>query len=55
MEVEARMGGEHVWACLFCFAFFCFGSLMLDTALETPGDYKKLNFCDEGFYGISEV
>lgn len=23
--------------------------------LETPGDYEKLNFCDDEFYGISEV
>lgn len=24
-------------------------------SLEAPGDYEKLNFSDDGFYGISEV
>ena len=34
---------------------FLFGGFNVRYSLEIPGDYKKLNFCDEGFYGISEV
>lgn len=34
---------------------FLFWEFNVRYSLETPGDYKKLNFCDEGFYGISEV
>lgn len=34
---------------------FLFWDFNVRYSMETPRDYKKLNFCDERFYGTSEV